>query len=126
MFWTQGEEAFDGQYQLVRHFLEELSISFGILTHLRTENDHYAQALTSRDQGHGAVRSKPLFDVVLLDLEFKLPSKVAPHNWLLVVKYPSVMAVFGIQRQTYVIKAARMLPDGRSHFERCILGSIKA
>ena len=72
MFGTQGEEAFDGQYQLVRHFLEELSISFGILTHLRTENDHYAQALTSRDQGHGAVRSKPLFDVVLLDLEFKL------------------------------------------------------
>jgi hypothetical protein len=55
VFGTQGQEAFDGQYQLVSHFLEELSVSFGILTHLRTENDHYAQALTSHDQGHGAV-----------------------------------------------------------------------
>ena len=101
-------------------------MSFGILIHLRTENDQHAQTLTSHNQGHGAVGSKPLFDVVLLDLKFKLPSKIAPHNGFLVLKYPSVMAVFGIQRQTYVIKAARMLPDRRRHFERCILVSIKA
>jgi hypothetical protein len=78
---------------------------FGIPILLRAEYDDYPNTLPSHDQGNRAVRSNPFGYVVLFDLKLKLSFQIPPYNWFLVLKYPSMMAFFAVQRYTNTIEA---------------------
>ena len=71
----------------------------------------------SHNQGNRAVRSNPFHYVVLFDLELKLSFQIPPHNWFLVLKYPSMMAFFAVQHYTNTIEAI----SDRSHRGRLAL-----
>lgn len=64
---------------------------------LGTEDDDYANALASGNQGYRAVRSNPLFDIRLFKLKLKFSLQVPPHDRFLVLKHPPMMAAFAIQ-----------------------------
>lgn len=96
------------------------AVSFG------TEYDKHSNALAPRNERHRAIGSNPLFHIGLFDLKLNLSLQISPHEWLLMLKHPAVVARFRVEYETYLIEAIRSLPIGSGQPQCSVLGCIQA